>query len=106
MQLHSQTPSVEDDGCCGSGLPIVPPDVAPIILLLGIFSPGIGQILAAYYDPSGCNCKCVTTGVLQLLTCFLIIGYIWSLADGIVIYKKSNAYWAANLPAATNLKKE
>ena len=62
MTLASTTDDT-DTGCCSDVMPIVPQDIAPIIMVLDIFLPGIGTCLAAYYYPDGCNCKTMTCGV-------------------------------------------
>ncbi len=93
---HANYPSVESDGCCGSANPIVPPNVAPIVLVMDIFLPGVGTIIAAYYDPSGCNCRAITSGIFQMLLTLILVGWIWSICQGHAIYAKSNDYWAKN----------
>ena len=56
-------PSVADQGCCSAANPYVPMTAAPFVLVFDIFSPGVGTLVAAYYDNSGCNCKTITCGV-------------------------------------------
>lgn len=85
-------PSSEGEGCCSEANPYVPVNVAPIVLVLDIFLPGVGTIVAAYYDPSGCNCKTITCGIFQMLTTVILVGWIWSIAQGACIYKKSKQY--------------
>ena len=85
-------PSAEDEGCCSEANPYVPaPGVAIVILCLDVFLPGVGTITAAYYDPSGCNCKTITCGIFQMLLAIVIVGWIWSIIQGVCIYKKSIA---------------
>jgi hypothetical protein len=60
---HTGSPSVADDGCCGRANPIVPADVAPIVMVFDILCPGMGTMIAAYYDPNGCNCSTVTCAI-------------------------------------------
>ena len=55
--------SAEGDGCCGAAIPYVPYQIGVLVLCLDIFLPGIGTLVSAYYDPSGCNCKAITCGV-------------------------------------------
>jgi hypothetical protein len=62
-----------------------------IILILNVISPGLGSLVASYLDPKGCNCKCATNGILQALTAVFIAGYIWSIMQGLAIYKKSKS---------------
>ena len=99
--LNSHIPSVnssempspaDEEGCCSSVNPYVPENVAPIVLVMNIFMPGVGTILASYYDPSGCNCKAITCGIFQMMTVVIMIGWIWSIWQGAAIYKKSKQY--------------
>ena len=91
----STNPSVEDDGCCGKANPIVPADVAPVILVFDILCPGLGTMIAAYYDPNGCNCATITCAIFQMMLGVVLVGWIWSIIQGVQIYNKSNAYWEA-----------
>ena len=91
-------PSVDDQGCCSAANPYVPMTVAPIVLILDIFFPGVGTLVAAYYDPSGCNCKTITCGIFQMLLTIVVAGWIWSVVQGCMIYNKSRQYYCANNP--------
>lgn len=86
-------PSPADEGCCSAANPYVPRNVAPIVLVFDIFLPGTGTIIAAYFDPSGCNCKTVTCGIFQMLLTVVLVGWIWSIIQGVAIYKKSIQYY-------------
>ena len=97
----NEVPSADgDDACCSSWNPYVPENVAPVVLVMNIFMPGVGTILSSYYDPTGCNCKAVTAGILQMLTVVIFIGWIWSVWQGAAIYKKSKAYAEASAGSA------
>ena len=72
-------PSVADQGCCSAANPYVPYNVAPVVLVFDIFLPGVGTIIAAYFDPSGCNCKTITCGIFQMLLTIILVGWIWSI---------------------------
>ena len=85
-------PSPAEDGCCGRANPYVPANIAVMVVVLDVFLPGVGTILAAYYDPSGCNCKTITCGIFQMLLTIVLVGWIWSICQGAAIYKKSIAY--------------
>ena len=85
--------SSDGQGCCSACNPYVPVDIAPVVLVLNIFMPGVGTILAAYYDPNGCNCKAITCGIFQMLTVCILVGWIWSIVQGNAIYQKSKE-WA------------
>ena len=73
----------ETDECCASANPLVPKNIALIVLILNIGTPGVGSIVAAYFDPKGCNCKCATFGILQLLLAIIIVGFVWSIYQGV-----------------------
>jgi hypothetical protein len=79
----------EDTACCSAANPYVPVDVAPIVMVMNIFAPGVGTMIAAYYSDSGCNCKTVTCGIFQMMLAALLVGWIWSICQGVAIYKKS-----------------
>ena len=79
VNLASEVPSPDDEGCCSAANPYVPVNIAPIVLVLDIFLPGVGTIISAYYDPSGCNCKTITCGIFQMLTVIILVGWIWSI---------------------------
>ena len=83
----------ETDECCADANPLVPQDIALVVLILNIVMPGIGTIVSAYYDPNGCNCKTVTFGILQSLLIIVIVGIVWSILQGLAIYHKSNNYY-------------
>jgi len=60
-----------------------------IVLVLSILAPGWSSILAGFLA-KGDNLKPgVIVGVLQMLTCFLLVGWIWSIWVGYTIYKNS-----------------
>ena len=56
-------PSPADEGCCSSANPYVPANVAPMVLIMDVFFPGVGTVIAAYYDPGGLNKKTMTCGI-------------------------------------------
>ena len=88
-------PSVEGTGSCSASNPYVPMTAAPFVLVFDIFSPGVGTLVAAYYDPSGCNCKTITCGIFQILLSPVFVGWIWSIVQGCMIYNKSRQYYCA-----------
>jgi len=67
------------DGCCKAANPYVPYNIGILVLCLDIFLPGVGTIVAAYYEPSGCNCATVTCGIFQLILTPVLVGWIWSI---------------------------
>ena len=97
--VYEDLPSVDDSGCCSSANPYVPIEIAPVVLVMDIFMPGVGTIVAAYYDASGCNCKTITCGVFQMILTPILVGWIWSIIQGACIYKKSKEFAASKLNA-------
>ena len=91
---YNRANAPETDECCADANPLLTQDIALVVLILQIVTPGVGAIVAAYYDPKGCNCKCATFGVLQLLTVIVVAGYVWSIIQGVMLYNKSNTYYA------------
>lgn len=75
--------SLENDSVCSVGSPL-----HIICFILNIFFPGIGTIIAGI--AGGCNGCAIIVGLLQLFTAWLIIGWIWSIWWGWLIFKKSS----------------
>ena len=57
-----------------------------ILFILNIIWPGLGTILAGVIGESGCHPMTILVGVLQMFTSWLIIGWIWSIWWGYLIY--------------------
>ena len=72
-------PSPADEGCFSRANPYVPINVAPMVLLFNIFVPGVGTIIASYFDPSGMNSRAMTCGVMQMLLTLVVVGWPWSI---------------------------
>jgi len=51
--------------------------------IVNIIFPGVGTLVAAAL--SGCNTADIIIGILQLVFCWLIIGWIWSIVWGILM---------------------
>mmetsp|Transcript_23867 Transcript_23867/g.49937 ORF Transcript_23867/g.49937 Transcript_23867/m.49937 type:complete len:94 (+) Transcript_23867:30-311(+) len=62
-----------------------------LILLLNIFLPGIGSIVAGVMKS---KTSTIVLGVIQLLTSAFILGWIFSIWWGILIYQKSANGWS------------
>ena len=69
----------EDDSCCADANPLVNKDDALLVLLLNIFIPGIGTMIAAYRSVDGFNCKACGNGIGQMILTVVIAGSIWSI---------------------------
>lgn len=61
--------------------------MAIVLLIINIFLPGWGTIIMAFLD--GFKLKTLIVGILQFFTCFLIIGWIWSIWWGILCLQKA-----------------
>ena len=60
-----------------------------ILFIVNIIFPGIGTIVSAFMDKGGMNNTALLYGVLQLLLCWILVGWCWSIYHGYLIYKKS-----------------
>ena len=61
-----------------------------VFFILNIIFPGWGTMLSACLNTSGqFSSITLITGLVQLLTCWLIVGWIWSILWGYLIYKKA-----------------
>ena len=62
-----------------------------VIFLLNIFFPGIGTMISACINKANKLYPfTIVIGLLQLLTAWLLIGWIWSIVWGWFIFKKSD----------------
>lgn len=52
------------DFCCKEAIPLLEPSTATTVMVLNIFLPGVGSLVAAANDPNGCNAWCTVFGVL------------------------------------------
>ena len=86
--------STSDEHCCGANYAYVPYNAALAILIFNIFMPGVGTITSAYYEPTGCSYPIVVSGIFQLLLTPVCVGWIWSIVQGVYIFKKAKAYKA------------
>ncbi len=84
-----------------------------IILLLNVFIPGIipdihrpivgsGTILMAFKYPNLSKIQ-ITIGVVQLLTCMMIIGWVWSICWGVLLIIQGGARPSASVPHAVSV---
>ncbi|KAF0984193.1 hypothetical protein FDP41_007370 [Naegleria fowleri] len=61
-----------------------------IILLLNIFLPGVGTLVAGCVTSKKKKVKfCIIFGLLQMLLSVVLIGWLWSIFWGVFIYKRS-----------------
>ena len=75
-------------------VPSVPKATGLLVLILNIFLPGTGSILAGLQSNSS---SCVFIGVIQFFLFGLLFGWIWSIWWGVLIYNKSKYHEAVLL---------
>lgn len=101
--LETDDKEVEDDASCPDANPLVSTSDALLVLLLNIFIPGVGSMVAAYRGVDGFNSKCCGFGIGQMLLTIVVAGTIWSIIHGVAIYDKSNKYYADDTRTTTKL---
>ncbi len=72
-----------------SDIPSLNKGLAIVLLILNCILPSLGTFLSACLG-SSFKMDQIIVGLLQFFTCFLIIGWIWSIWWGILIYEKSS----------------
>lgn len=75
---------------CGNEIPILDPGTALVILILNIFFPGIGTMIAGCVGRNANVGAWFCIGFLQLILLFCLIGWIWSIITGIQVLTRSN----------------
>ena len=93
---------VKDESSCPDANPLVNTTDALAVLLLNIFIPGVGTMLAAYRGKDGFNCKACGFGVAQMITAIFLAGTIWSIIQGVQIYQKSQEYYGYETKVLVN----
>jgi hypothetical protein len=71
-----------------SDIPSFSKVIGTVLLLLNIFIPPLGTLLSACLSPKFVVSQ-IIVGVLQFLLLFIIVGWIWSIWWGILIFLKS-----------------
>ena len=67
----------------------VPSPWGIVLFIVNIFFPGVGTMISSCLAPGDCNVEALVIGLCQLLTAWLIIGWIWSIIWGWKIYDVS-----------------
>lgn len=73
--------------------PIVDMNMAIVVLIVNLLVPGIGTIVAGVMGEK----PLIGRGVVQLLTSWLIVGWIWALVTSIQVLQ--NAKWKQSNPS-------
>eukprot|EP01080_Neovahlkampfia_damariscottae_P001415 gene1415-12035_t len=81
---HDKTPSSSI-----LGVPRIEKSAALICLLLNVFFPGFGTLLGSLMAPSGCDFCGIIYGLLQIALAGFLIGWIWSIIWGLLMYQSS-----------------
>ncbi|CDW82909.1 UNKNOWN [Stylonychia lemnae] len=61
-----------------------------IIFIVNIFFSGVGTMITGCISKEGFSVYTILVGLVQLLTAWLIVGWIWSIFWGYLIFKKSD----------------
>lgn len=70
-------------------IPALTKGLALVLLILNIFMPSFGTFLSACLG-SEFKMSQIIVGLLQLFTVWLVIGWVWSIWWGILIYQKAS----------------
>ena len=70
-----------------SSIPETSKNNAIVLLIINILFPGIGTCIMACLNKFSCTCLII--GMLQIITTFLLIGWIWSIWWGVLCLQKS-----------------
>ena len=68
-------------------VPQVDKTMALIMLVINVFLPGIGTIIAAVLDDS--NMTKILIGVAQFILAMFLIGWLWAIVWGIFMLQKA-----------------
>lgn len=70
-------------------IPVTTQLIAIILLVVNIFLPGWGTFAMAFLN--GLKWKTIIVAIVQFLTAFILIGWIWAIWWGIICLVKSKA---------------
>ena len=73
-----------------NSIPAMKQVIAIILLIVNIFFPGIGTMISACVGGGKLITDQLLVGLLQWLTAFCIVGWIWSIYWGILMVQKAN----------------
>ena len=77
-EMHAKVTGIKLEGMMGL-----------IILVLSVFVPGWSTLIAGVLAGGDNLMPGVVIGVIQFLTCWLIVGWLWSIFVGFKIYSNS-----------------
>ena len=61
------------------------------VLILAIFLPDYSTLIVGVVAGSDHLMACIVIGVLQILTCLFLVGWLWASYDGFKIFSKIKA---------------
>jgi hypothetical protein len=73
---------------CDIALVRVPEPYGLVCFLLNICVPGLGSMISSCFEDP-CNGMAITFGVIQMASSWLLIGWLWSIYQGWLIYDLS-----------------
>ncbi len=73
-----------------SEIPKLPKNFALVLFIVNIFFPGVGTLISACVGEKFLKSQLIV-GLLQLILAAFIVGWVWSIIWGYLIYKKSGA---------------
>ena len=81
----------EEDWCASCAKRIVKMNriTASFLLIINVFFPGVGTIIMSFMGGDEILIEQLIIGVLQMVLISCLIGWIWSIYWGIIIYRKS-----------------
>ena len=78
---------------CQDTMPICTDEAALVVLILNVMFPGLGSMVSAYCAVDGFCYPALHVGIWQMLTSWLVVGYVWSIFQGVGVYKRSTEFW-------------
>ena len=66
-------------------------NLALMCFIFNCLLPGVGSVISSFAGKNGFNIYACLFGVGQMLTCWLIVGWIWSIYHGFKLYELAKA---------------
>jgi hypothetical protein len=70
-------------------IPSMDKGMAILLLVLNIFFPGLGTLICAFMGGGDVITDQIIVAILQWLTAICIVGWIWAIWWGILMYQKA-----------------
>ena len=90
----------DGEGSCDKAIVELDETMGLVCMLLNILPimPGLGSMISACAGKGDFNCTALCFGICQFLTCWLLVGWIWSIMHGVWIYQASKKSKATEEP--------